>query len=270
MKKKVTLRGSTSIFLVGTALLELITGIVLYIAPPGRIAHWTNWKMLGLLKEEWQAFHVVAGFFMIIAAGIHIYYNWKVFLNYLKEKGGALFSRRGDLLAALLLLVILWAGSVYSIPPIIYIADLGEYATDSWEEKETAPPIPHAELMTVAEIAAKLSLTPEQALEKLKRKGITATPAQTLEEVGKNNGKTPQEIYQILATKGQSDGEFAGSGIGRIPLSEAALQFDIPLETILQRLADAGITATAESTIRDISEETGKSPADLLTIIQGK
>jgi len=33
--------------------LQVVSGLVLWAAPPGRIANWTDWAMLGLRKHDW-------------------------------------------------------------------------------------------------------------------------------------------------------------------------------------------------------------------------
>jgi hypothetical protein len=35
-----------------------ISGAVLWVSPPGRIANWTDWAMLGLRKSEWIDLHI--------------------------------------------------------------------------------------------------------------------------------------------------------------------------------------------------------------------
>ena len=49
--KKFNFRALTSLTLLWMFLALLVSGVVLYIAPPGRIAHWTDWALLGLTKE---------------------------------------------------------------------------------------------------------------------------------------------------------------------------------------------------------------------------
>jgi uncharacterized protein DUF4405 len=34
------------------------SGIILFITPPGRIAHWTGWRFWGLTKTQWSSVHI--------------------------------------------------------------------------------------------------------------------------------------------------------------------------------------------------------------------
>jgi len=64
----------------------IVSGIILYIAPPGRIAKWTSIPIIGLEKYQWQALHTIFTFLFIIANGFHLFFNWKPFLSYLSNK----------------------------------------------------------------------------------------------------------------------------------------------------------------------------------------
>ena len=57
-RKGFNFRSFTSFILVWTFLTLLVSGAVLYIAPPGRIANWTRWQLMILTKEKWQAVHI--------------------------------------------------------------------------------------------------------------------------------------------------------------------------------------------------------------------
>jgi hypothetical protein len=43
----------------------LITSIILYIVPQGRIAYWADWRLLGLTKEQWGDIHINMGLLLI-------------------------------------------------------------------------------------------------------------------------------------------------------------------------------------------------------------
>ena len=58
-KSKINLKVFTSFILAISFILISISGIVLYIAPRGRIAHWINWSVFGFSKEDWEAIHTV-------------------------------------------------------------------------------------------------------------------------------------------------------------------------------------------------------------------
>ncbi|MGB5619617.1 MAG: DUF4405 domain-containing protein [Desulfobacterales bacterium] len=55
----------------------LVTSIILYVVPQGRVAYWADWKLWGLTKTDWGNIHINLGLLFLIALFLHIYYNWK-------------------------------------------------------------------------------------------------------------------------------------------------------------------------------------------------
>lgn len=45
-------RQLTSFIITFAFVVIAISGVILYIVPPGRVANWTNWQLLGLGKEQ--------------------------------------------------------------------------------------------------------------------------------------------------------------------------------------------------------------------------
>ena len=52
------------------------SSIVLYVAPQGRVAYWTDWRLLGLNKTDWGNIHINLNLLLLISIGLHAYYNW--------------------------------------------------------------------------------------------------------------------------------------------------------------------------------------------------
>ena len=67
-------------------ILMVLTSIVLYIVPQGRVAYWADWRLWGLTKTDWGNIHINMGLLFLIALFLHIYYNWKPLMSYLKNK----------------------------------------------------------------------------------------------------------------------------------------------------------------------------------------
>ena len=68
VKKITSLTASLSfIFLV-------LTSVILYIVPQGRVAYWADWHLWGLTKTEWGNIHINLGLFLLLAILQHIYY----------------------------------------------------------------------------------------------------------------------------------------------------------------------------------------------------
>lgn len=64
--------------------------------------------------------------------------------------------------------------------------DIGEYFTESWESEQTEPPIPHAEELSIEELAKTVQLPIQQIIQNLKEQNIEATPEMIIKDVAKN------------------------------------------------------------------------------------
>jgi len=73
-KQKFHTRSFISFCLFITILWLLISGTVLYIAPPGRVAHWQHWTLFGFDKDQWQAQHTMFSDVFVIITVIHIFF----------------------------------------------------------------------------------------------------------------------------------------------------------------------------------------------------
>ncbi|MGD9014349.1 MAG: DUF4405 domain-containing protein, partial [Desulfobacterales bacterium] len=80
------IRRVTSLTALLSFMLLFITIIVLYIVPQGRVAYWADWRLWGLTKSQWGNIHINVGLLFLLSIFLHIYYNWKALLNYLKDK----------------------------------------------------------------------------------------------------------------------------------------------------------------------------------------
>jgi hypothetical protein len=250
------------------------TGLVLYIAPPGRVAKWVNWQFSGLSKEMWQALHTNFTYTFLILSIFHIFsMNWKVFLSYLKKKAaGTGLNRKKELVIGLILIAVVFCGTLFNIPPFKTVMDIGEYFTESWEKKEERAPMPHTEALTIKKLAAKLiKLTPEEIIEKLKRNNIRVTGAeQTLKEIGEANKVSPFDVYQIIARDGEEKKTTVdsllkqGSGLGRKTLSEVAGVLDRDVKVLIEQLKKSGIEAHEDEKFKDIAEKAGITPYELV------
>ena len=215
MRKKFLWRSFISFGLVFTSFFVIVSGIVLYLAPAGRIAHWMSWRMFGLLKDDWQAFHTIFSCAFVILSIIHLFFlNWKAFWSYLKSKSKKGINRKRELFFSVIMISILFLGTFFKIPPFSSIMDFSETLAESWEEKEKAPPIPHAEKLNIIQLAELMKdLTEIQVLNRLRSNDIKVdNMEQTLTEIGKKNDKSPSELYEIIIKYNKSNTD---SGIGR-------------------------------------------------------
>ncbi|RKD86132.1 DUF4405 domain-containing protein [Mangrovibacterium diazotrophicum] len=269
MKNKFSWRAFISFGLTYSLIIVLVSGLVLYVSPPGRYAHWVNWKLLGATKEGWQAIHTIFSFAFVILSLLHLFsINWKAFLSYLRARTEKSHSKKRELVWSSVVVVIFFIGTVFSIPPFSSVMNLSENLTASWEKTEETPPVPHAELLTLAELDTQLpDLSLDQITEKLKRHNIAFENAstQTLREIAELNNQTPMEIYAQITQKPAS--QMQGSGIGRKSLETICTELNKNADDVILLLEDNAIIADKDQTLRAIGDENGISPKEIYDLI---
>jgi len=270
-KNKFSWKAFISIGLFYSFIIIFLTGIVLYFAPAGRVSNWINWKFIGITKENWQAIHTIFAFSFAILSIFHLFtINWRTFWNYLKSKSSTGLNKKKEFYLSTILTVLVFFGVIYTIPPFSSIMDFGGYLKESWESTETAPPIPHAELLTLNELAEKLDSTSiNKITNKLEANKIKFDgPNQTLSEIGLMNSMPPIDIYNIITTKSQT--EKAGSGIGRKSLEQFAKDNDLDINQVLKILEENNIKAQKDQTLKDIADQNEMAPKDIFDLIKAK
>jgi hypothetical protein len=200
-------RRFTSFNLMLSFLVISITGIVLYIVPPGRVAFWINWTMFGLTKEDWAAVHTLFSFLFIIFSAIHIFFNWKTFLSYLRDKISRNIGIKKEFSFAVILTLVVFTGTLFGFPPFSTTMDFGESIKNSWEEGAAVAPAPHTELQTLQQVSDEFGMQIDRVIGKLGRNGIEATgPGQTLKQIAEENGIAPSEVYTVIQKRGEGGG----------------------------------------------------------------
>jgi hypothetical protein len=271
-KKKFNWRAFISIYVSFSFIIMVFSGIILFLAPAGRIAKWTHIFIFGMEKESWQAVHTIFTFLFILAGVIHIYYNWKPLMNYLKSKAKDKITIRKELILSFLFTLTIFALTLFNIPPFSTIMDLGESLTDSWATEETEPPVPHAETMTFDELATSIEKPVDNMLNNLKEQNITATKDDIIKDVADRYKLTPMDLFGKMKTvkKVGSLSPHAGSGLGMKTLSEVCKTIDVDLNTSLSLLAKNGLDVSANMTLKDIAGKYDKNPIDVIEMIDIK
>jgi len=262
------------------------TGIILFFVPPGRVANWTGWTMLALTKQQWIGLHDWFSIIFVVASIFHLYLNWKPFVSYFKSKVTKAFGLRTEWALAAITCIIVFICTLVGVKPFSSLIELGESIKHSWDSPRQRAPIPHAELLSLTELAEKTSgLDLETMLSNLKTKGIEVeSPDIVLGELAEAYGMTPARLYDIALGQaatgiggggchGQTGAEGGhgggpGRGFGRMTLKQYCEQMDLDLDTSVKKLKEAGFTVNADLTIRDIADSTGTHPSDILNILE--
>ena len=253
--------------------LEMLTSVILYIVPQGRVAYWSDWHLWGLSKTQWGDLHINLGVLFVAAICLHIYYNWPVIKAYLKDKAKSLKIFTQSFNVALAVCIIFSLGTFFKIPPFSTILTISTHFKDKAALKYGEPPYGHAELSTLKNFTKKVELDLKESLEKLNKAGLKGiSPEHTLAEIAKLNGVTPKEIFDKInpvendiAKKGLP--KLAPSGVGKKTLQEMCLEYGLEFIEVQKFLADNGYTANTDSTIKTLGAESGHNPHDIYDLL---
>ncbi len=260
---------SLALLLLGVVL--TYTGVVLYLAPSGRIAYWTDWQLLGLDKDQLGSIHTNVAFATVILGVLHTLYNWKAVVSYLRNKARQLRIATPEMIAASALTLLLVVGSALSWPPFAQVMDAGEAVKDWWEEREGTPPYGHAELSSLATVAKKLGMEPGQAAVRLRDEGWVVTDASTsLLDIARENDRSPAALYAVLHDRPQTQKARSsekqtghGSGLGKRTLADLCEVEGLEIDAVIARLAERGVEAQPDARLKDLAGQADMAPSDL-------
>lgn len=197
------LKKLTSLILLWSMIAMTYTGIILFIAPQGRIANWANWELLGLTKSEYTALHSTFMVIFVIASLLHIYYNFKPIVSYLTNQAKELVIFTKEMVVATIVTLIFVIGTLYEMPPFSTFLSFGDKAKDYWIGIYGEPPYGHAELSSLKVFIKKTKLDEQEALSNLQQAGIVFDSLdEKLIDIAKRNNKSPNDIYEIMDSEG--------------------------------------------------------------------
>ena len=275
-----TMRKVTSMTMFISLVVLILNSIVLYVVPEGRVAYWADWKFWGLTKSQWGDQHITVGVLFLVAGFLHIYYNWKPIVAYMKNKAREIKIFTGAFNVALALTVVFIVGTMYNVPPMSTILHISESFKHAGSEKYGEPPYGHAELSSIKMFTKKENLDLGESLVLLKDAGLQVSGEKdTLKEIAKNNSMTPQQVYDVIkqaepkpATTASSQGEASfpdspKSGWGKKTLQTVCSDYGLKLERIIHKLSDKGVSAGPDETIKDIAAANDLDPMGLFELL---
>jgi hypothetical protein len=273
------MRKITSMTMLLSLIVLAINSIILYVVPEGRVAYWADWKFFGLTKGDWGAQHTTVGVLFLIAGILHIYYNWKPILAYMKNKTRQIKIFTGSFNVAMVLTAIFVVGTYYNIPPMSTILHISESVKDSAADKYGEPPYGHAESSTLKMFAKRENLDVEKSIDLLREAGITVQGSQDIiKDIASINKQSPQQIYEIIKpallpqeeTQDKRVTRFPDapeSGWGKKRLAEACDDYGLDLDHIINELSDKGVVAEAEMNIKEIAAANNIDPMGVFEAI---
>jgi len=270
MRRITSLTGLVSFIII------VLTSVILYIAPHGRVAYWADWHFWGLTKTQWGDIHINVGILFLLALFLHIYYNWKPITAYLKNKAREMKFFTGEMNVALALTALFTVGTLLHVPPFSSVLDFAESIKEAAGRKYGEPPWGHAELSPIGTFATKMGWDADKAVAILEAAGYeVASPKETVAEIAADKGVPPQELY--LTLKAELDTaqapqgalpETPPAGFGQRSLQQIAETYGVALHPMLEALKAKGIEADAETSLKNIAANAGANPYDLFEIIK--
>ncbi len=228
--------------------------------------------MIGLTKRGWQNQHIIFGFAFLILSVFHLFFiNWKTFLCYLKSKTNEGLKSPVELLTIIILSAFFGLGTYYGIQPFTAVIKFGDAISDSWERQEKQAPVPHAELMTLTQLAEQPGLggDSEALIKKLEKAGLKgAARNKTLAEIATMNGKTAEEVYECIAPPKTEKHKIQWQGFGKKTLQEIADEGGVSSISLQLALRQKGIEAKPGSPLKTIAENNKIEMSELQKILE--
>jgi len=268
------LRKTISLTALMSFILLMLTSIILYIIPAGRVAYWADYHLWGLTKTQWGALHINLGFLFFVTILVHSYYNWKAITTYMKNKAKdfRLFTKEFNL--ALILTLAFSVGTLYEVPPFSSILQLGEDISAKANVFYGEPPYGHAELSSLQTFSNKMELDLSQSMERLNISGISfENSGQTLKEIADANNISPNDIYLTISPLAERIKTFPKeppAGLGNRPLIDLCQEYSVSIKSVLSILLTNGIDAKETMNIKEVANLSGKDPFAIYELIRSK
>ena len=274
------MRKITSMTMVWSLIVLVFNSLVLYVVPEGRIANWADWHFWGLDKHDWSAQHTTVGFLFIFAALLHIYYNWKPILSYMKDKAKKLKVFTAASSIGLGLTVIFVVGTYLDVPPMSTIVEFSEQIKEGAAKKYGDPPYGQAQSSSLKGFTSRMGLDLNRSMELLRQAGIEVTDdKEMVQDIAKRSGNTPQQIYDIIKPAGMGpttpgadtlsdDGANKAmnppkSGMGKKTITQLCEEIGQDCDMIIAGLKQRGMTIDPDQKLKDLAAENGTGPMQI-------
>jgi hypothetical protein len=268
-------RALTSVLMTLGFMMIALSGVMLFLSPPGRVANWTNWTLLGLRKSDWGALHIWFGALFLVMTVVHVFFNWGPLMNYLKNRVTRTLGFRAEWAVAAVICVVVFGGTRAGVPPFSSLLAWNESFKESWERPAERAPIPHAELLTLAALAQKGGVDLAAATARLTAKGVTGFTSETVvRDIAEHAKLSAQQVYDIIMTAPKAAGEHvegkAGGGLGWKTLAQFCADEGLDLAAARARLTAKGLKFEDTQTLRELASANGQKPYELVDILRAK
>lgn len=264
-----SLRKTTSLTVLFSFVLLIVTSVVLFVMPHGRVAYWSSWECLGLEKEAWGALHTNLGLLFVVSGIIHTAINWTPMISYLKNKSKKMHVFTPDFNIALVITLFVTVCTVLELPPVYSIQVACEALKEKGSEKYGEPPYGHAELSSLKIFCQRMDLELKPALEKLAAAGIACESSQkTILEIAEVGNLTSQQVFELIKPTPNGKMTTIPPGFGRYTLAEVCEMYALDQPQIISGMKFLGLKVSADQKIKAAAQANGKEPYDLFEIIK--
>ncbi len=139
-------------------IITLLTSVILYIVPHGRVAYWAEWRFWGLSKEQWGDVHITVGTLFVIALLLHLWLNWRPLMAYMKNKAREMVVMTAPMIVSVALTLFVAVGTLLHLPPMQQFLDFGLSIKDDAVKVYGNPPYGHAEQSSLTKFCGYLGL----------------------------------------------------------------------------------------------------------------
>ncbi len=277
-------RTFTSLCSLVSFILLCFTGIILYTEPHGRVAYWIKWHFLSLEKDQWGNIHIYSGLLFLVTGGFHIYYNWKPLIKYLSGKIKSSLRYKRELIISSIIFIWIVVSGIWSLPPLVYVSDLGEAIKNSWvTSPELEPPFGHAELVSLQTFCKKQRIPLDQAMLELRDADFTVdNPKSTLIEIAESKRTSGMGVYEVIKkleakpeamrpgttwTAENIEETFSGTGLGNKTVGQIIKEMELNPGKVYQRLRAIEIESNDEDRLKSLADKNNTTPIKLMTVI---
>ena len=265
------IRKTVSLVALFSFIFMLVSSVVLYIIPEGRVAYWANWNALLLDKPQWTNVHITIGTLFVITGIWHAILNRKALILGMKKTIGENLKTPLPLLISLILTLFVFFGTLLSVQPMQQLVNWNAQIKTYQSNRLGSPPFAHAEQATVGKFCQMLQLDVNKAIAQLQASNLNGklTKDTTLLEIANANNITPQQVYLIMRQSASDADPFSmlpptsPEGTGKRKLQDFAAEFGLPIEAIIKKLSAQGITASPDETFHQIADKQGISPREV-------
>ncbi len=264
-----SLRKITSLTALISFLMILITFLVLYIVPHGRIANWADWRLMGLNKGQWGAIHTNMGTLFLLAIFLHIYFNWIPIVNYLKNRKKELNFMNKEFGISLIICLFFTLGTYLELPPFSTYLNVSESIKEQATDKYGNPPYGHAELSSLKSFAKKVNIDLDKSILLLKENGIKfENENETLLSIAVKNKISPQTVYNTISPAKTKTSKISlpdehPSRLGKMTIADICQEYGLNIATVVIGLKQVGLNVDETKTLKEVASTYDITPFEI-------